>query len=122
LGVEVDDCLIALSRLESAPGRLESTMGPRGICVVIDYAHTPDALDNVLKTLRKISPQRQLICLFGCGGDRDKSKRPEMAAIAQKADRIVITSDNCRTENPSEIINDIKAGLSAEGRRKCICI
>ncbi|MBQ1938541.1 MAG: UDP-N-acetylmuramoyl-L-alanyl-D-glutamate--2,6-diaminopimelate ligase, partial [Bacteroidales bacterium] len=122
LGVEVDDCLIALSRLESAPGRLESMMGPRGICVVIDYAHTPDALDNVLKTLRKISPQRQLICLFGCGGDRDKSKRPEMAAIAQKADRIVITSDNCRTENPTEIINDIKAGLSAEGRRKCICI
>lgn len=122
LGVEADDCLLALSKLQSAPGRLECLLGPRGICAVIDYAHTPDALDNVLKTLRKIAPQRQLVCLFGCGGDRDKSKRPEMAAIAQKADRIVITSDNSRTEKTADIIEDIKKGLSPEGRRKSLCI
>ena len=101
LGLDATETLVALSRLEPAPGRLENLRGPRGLSVVIDYAHTPDALENVLKTLRTIAPQRQLICLFGCGGDRDRTKRPEMAQVAERlADRLVITSDNPRTEDP----------------------
>ena len=123
MGADPEQALVAISSLESAPGRLEAINGPRGVCAVIDYAHTPDALENVLKTLREIAPKRQLICLFGCGGDRDRTKRPEMAAIAQKcADRLVITSDNSRTENTADIIVEIKTGLDAEGRKKAICI
>ena len=123
LGADKQETLVAISALESAPGRLENIKGPRGISVIIDYAHTPDALENVLSTLRNIAPERELICLFGCGGDRDKTKRPEMAAIAQKiADKIIITSDNSRTENTSDIIADIKTGLDYAGRRKAICI
>ena len=123
LGADPSETLLALSQLESAPGRLENLRGPRNLAVVIDYAHTPDALENVLVTLRAISRDRQLICLFGCGGDRDKSKRPEMAQIAEKlADRLVITSDNPRTEDPEAIIQDIKAGLSPEGLAKALVI
>ena len=123
LGADKDETLLAISKLESAPGRLETLRGPKDLAVVIDYAHTPDALENVLETLRNIAPARQLICLFGCGGDRDRSKRPEMAAIAEKmADRIFITSDNCRTENPDDIIAEIKTGLSPKGLAKAICI
>jgi len=123
LGADRQEVLVALSALESAHGRLETISGKRGINVVIDYAHTPDALENVLKTLRDVAPERELVCLFGCGGDRDKTKRPEMAAIAEKlADRIVVTSDNCRTENPEEIIEDIKKGLSFNGLNKTVCI
>jgi len=98
LGADPTETLVALSRLESAPGRLENLNGPRDLSVIVDYAHTPDALENVLTTLRDIAPERTLVCLFGCGGDRDKTKRPEMAQVAQKkADRIIITSDNPRT-------------------------
>ena len=123
LGVEKEEALLAISTLQAAPGRLEAMRGPRGINVVIDYAHTPDALENVLATLRKVAPKQQLVCLFGCGGDRDRTKRPEMAAIAEKlADRIVITSDNSRTEKTEDIIEDIKKGLSREGASKAICI
>jgi len=123
LGVDKEAALIAISTLKSAPGRLENYKGPKGISVVIDYAHTPDALENVLKTLREIAPKRHLICLFGCGGDRDRSKRPEMAAVAQKyADRIFITSDNSRTENTTDIINEIKTGLDAAGKAKTLTI
>jgi len=123
LGVSKEDALVAISTLKSAPGRLENLKGPKGITVVIDYAHTPDALENVLKTLKDIAPKRQLICLFGCGGDRDRTKRPEMAAVAQKyADRLIITSDNSRTENTTDIINEIKSGLDAQGRAKSFSI
>ncbi|MBR4774758.1 MAG: UDP-N-acetylmuramoyl-L-alanyl-D-glutamate--2,6-diaminopimelate ligase [Bacteroidales bacterium] len=123
LGAGKEETLLALSKLESAPGRLENLNGPKGIAVIIDYAHTPDALENVLKTLREICRDRQLVCLFGCGGDRDKTKRPEMAQIAEKlADRLVITSDNPRTEVPSAIIEDIKAGLSEKGLAKSLVI
>ena len=123
LGADPTETLVALSKLESAPGRLENHRGPKDLAVVIDYAHTPDALENVLVTLRDIARQRQLICLFGCGGDRDKTKRPEMAQIAEKlADRLVITSDNPRTEDPDAIIEDIKAGLSPEGMAKTLVI
>ena len=123
LGTDPDEVLVALSNLQSAPGRLENLRGPRDLAVVIDYAHTPDALENVLGTLRDVAPERQLICLFGCGGDRDKTKRPEMAQVAARlADRLVVTSDNCRTEDPEAILNDIRAGLDWEGLAKSVFI
>ncbi|MBP9998459.1 MAG: UDP-N-acetylmuramoyl-L-alanyl-D-glutamate--2,6-diaminopimelate ligase [Bacteroidales bacterium] len=123
LGVPQEEALLALSNLRTAPGRLETISGPKGICVVIDYAHTPDALENVLKTLRDVAPERQLICLFGCGGDRDRSKRPEMAQVAEKlADRIVVTSDNSRTEKTEDIMKEIMDGLSASGKARCVSI
>ena len=123
LGTPADEALLAISKLDSAPGRLETLRGPRDLAVVIDYAHTPDALENVLETLRAICPERELVCLFGCGGDRDRSKRPEMAAIAEKlADRIFVTSDNCRTEDPDAIIEEIKTGFSKAGLLKAVCI
>lgn len=123
LGVQPEEALVAISRLESAPGRLETLRGPKDLSVVIDYAHTPDALENVLTTLRDIAPERELICLFGCGGDRDKTKRPEMAQVAQRlADRIIVTSDNSRTERTSDIMEDIKAGMDAKGRARALFI
>jgi len=123
LGLGKEETLVALSTLGSAPGRLETLRGPRDLTVVIDYAHTPDALENVLKTLREVCPKRNLICLFGCGGDRDRTKRPEMAAIAEKlADRIFITSDNSRSEKTEDIIDDIKKGLTDKGLAKSIAI
>ena len=123
LGTPAEEALLAISKLDSAPGRLETLRGPRDLAVVIDYAHTPDALENVLQTLRDICPERELVCLFGCGGDRDRSKRPEMAAIAEKmADRIFVTSDNCRTEDPDAIIEEIKTGFSKTGLLKAVCI
>ena len=123
LGADPQEALVALSSLRPAPGRLENIRGPKDISVIIDYAHTPDALENVLKTLRDIAPDHELICLFGCGGDRDMTKRPEMAAIAQKfADRIIVTSDNSRTEKTSDIMADIKEGLDISGRARSLFI
>lgn len=123
LGEAKEETLVALSTLRSAPGRLENIQGPDDLNVVIDYAHTPDALENVLKTLRDICPDRQLLCVFGCGGDRDKTKRPEMAKTAQKwADRIIVTSDNSRTEKTSDIMADIKEGFDISGRAKTLFI
>ena len=123
LGAEPEEVLTAMSTLAPAPGRLENIKGPRDISVIIDYAHTPDALENVLSTLREIAPERQLICVFGCGGDRDKTKRPEMGKIAQKmADRIIVTSDNSRTEKTADIMADIKEGMDTCGRAKSLFI
>ena len=123
LGSDPEEVLVAMSTLRPAPGRLENIRGPKDISVIIDYAHTPDALENVLKTLREIAPDHELICLFGCGGDRDKTKRPEMAAIAQKfADRMIITSDNSRTEKTSDIMADIKERLDISGRARSLFI
>ncbi|MBQ7708929.1 MAG: UDP-N-acetylmuramoyl-L-alanyl-D-glutamate--2,6-diaminopimelate ligase [Bacteroidales bacterium] len=123
LGADPNETLVALSKLGSAPGRLENIYGPKDLAVVIDYAHTPDALENVLLTLRSIARERQLICLFGCGGDRDKTKRPEMAQVAERlADRIVLTSDNPRTEDPEAIVADVKAGFSQLGMAKVLII
>lgn len=123
LGAKEEEVLIALSALKPAPGRLENLRGPKDISVIIDYAHTPDALENVLGTLREIAPQQELICLFGCGGDRDKTKRPEMAQVAQKmADRIIVTSDNSRTEKTTDIMADIKAGMDLSGKAKSLFI
>ena len=123
LGADPEETLTAMSSLAPAPGRLENIKGPRDISVIIDYAHTPDALENVLGTLRAIAPERQLICLFGCGGDRDKTKRPEMGKIAQKmADRIIVTSDNSRSEKTTDIMADIKAGMDISGKAKSLFI
>lgn len=123
VGADREEALLALSKLESAPGRLENLRGPRGISAIIDYAHTPDAMINVLKTLREIAPEKQLICLFGCGGDRDRTKRPEMAKVAEDySDRIFVTSDNSRTENTEDILADIRTGFSPEGLAKAIFI
>ncbi len=123
VGADPEEALIQLSRLESAKGRLETMRGPRKLSVIIDYAHTPDALENVLKTLRDIGPKQQIICLFGCGGDRDKTKRPEMAAVSEKyADRIFVTSDNSRTERTEDILEDIRKGFSNKGLAKALFI
>ena len=123
LGSNPEEVLVAMSALAPAPGRLENMNGPRDLSVIIDYAHTPDALENVLQTLRNIAPDRELICVFGCGGDRDRTKRPEMGLIAQKmADRIIVTSDNSRSEKTSDIMADIKSGMDASGRAKSLFI
>jgi UDP-N-acetylmuramoyl-L-alanyl-D-glutamate--2,6-diaminopimelate ligase len=123
VGADPEETLIGISSLNPAMGRLENRKGPNGITAVIDYAHTPDALENVLKTLRDIDKGKTLICLFGCGGDRDKTKRPEMAKIAEEyADRIIVTSDNSRTEKTEDIMNDIRAGFSPKGLAKAIFI
>lgn len=123
VGARPEEALIAISRLESACGRLETLRGPKDLSVVIDYAHTPDAMENVLKTLRDIAPEKELVCVFGCGGDRDKTKRPEMAKVAEEyADRIFVTSDNSRTEKTEDILEDIKAGLSPRGLAKSFFI
>ena len=123
VGADPEETLVAISTLESAPGRLEVIRGPRDLSVIIDYAHTPDALENVLKTLKDIDGSRELICLFGCGGDRDRTKRPEMAAIAEKyADRVIVTSDNSRTEKTEDIMDDIRKGFSSKGLQKAVFI
>lgn len=123
LGAEKDEVLLALSGLEGAKGRLEVIRGPRKLSVIIDYAHTPDALENVLQTLRETAPQEHICCVFGCGGDRDSSKRPEMAAVAEKyADRIIVTSDNSRSEKTEDIMEDIRKGFSAKGLAKALFI
>ena len=123
LGAAPEEALIAVSALKPAPGRLENIRGPKDTSIIIDYAHTPDALENVLKTLREIAPGHELIGLFGCGGDRDRTKRPEMAQVAQKlADKIIVTSDNSRTEKTSDIMADIKAGMDINGKSRSLFI
>ncbi len=116
-GVAEADALRLLSTLSAAEGRFQYVVG-RGITAIVDYAHTPDALQNVLATINDIrKPNQQLYTVVGCGGDRDKSKRPEMAKIAcTLSDRLILTSDNPRTENPESILDDMEAGLTDEER------
>lgn len=111
MGIDVKTALKALENVKGVAGRFEVVV--KKPLVIVDYAHTPDGLENVLKSAREITPKDgQLICLFGCGGDRDATKRPKMGAIAEKiADKIIITSDNPRSEDPQQIITDIIAGL-----------
>ena len=111
LGVPVEQMAAALGKMTCVPGRLERVEDPRGRHVFVDYAHTEDALRNVLQTLRETSGGR-LLCVFGCGGNRDRSKRPRMgAAVSELADFAVVTSDNPRNENPQDILNEILAGM-----------
>lgn len=115
LEMDRDETLVALSSLTPAAGRLEHVVDPTGgITAIVDYAHTPDALENVLTTLQEVkSPEARLICVVGAGGDRDKKKRPEMARIAASlADQAILTSDNPRSEDPEVILNDMQAGLT----------
>jgi len=123
MGASKEEILVSMSKLGSVSGRLEYIRGGRDLTAVVDYSHTPDALENALKTLREVGRDRTLICLFGCGGNRDKSKRPEMGVIAARySDRVVVTSDNPRREDPKEIIRDIRAGMDASMRAKSIFI
>lgn len=123
LGAQKEEVLVGLSKVPQVCGRLEVFKGPEDISVVIDYAHTPDAMENVLRTLREIAPERHLTCLFGCGGDRDKTKRPEMGKVAATmCDKVIITSDNSRTEQTCDIINDIKAGIERSQMKKVISL
>ena len=111
LGLSLADCSDAMSSAKGVKGRLEIVPTGRDFSVVIDYSHKPDALEKVLKTLKPVTRGR-LIALFGCGGDRDKLKRPIMGCIAaDNADLVVVTSDNPRTEDPDEIIREIVAGM-----------
>jgi UDP-N-acetylmuramoyl-L-alanyl-D-glutamate--2,6-diaminopimelate ligase len=121
-GVALDLPLAAISRaIEShkkVPGRLESLENVRGIALFVDYAHTDDALGNVLRTLREVAPAR-IITLFGCGGDRDRGKRPIMGEVAGKFSALtIVTSDNPRTENPATIMADIRSGIQPLGIRE----
>jgi UDP-N-acetylmuramoyl-L-alanyl-D-glutamate--2,6-diaminopimelate ligase len=113
LGIESDAVVAGVRRCSGAPGRLETVATPARVRVLVDYAHKPDALRAVLDTLRGLRPRR-LICVFGCGGDRDRGKRPIMGEIAGRlADVAVLTSDNPRTEPPLAIIAEVEAGLAA---------
>ncbi len=115
LGLDADACISALSSFPGVPGRMEVVRGDLPFRLLIDYAHTPDGLENVLSALRE-STRGRLTVLFGCGGDRDAVKRPEMGRIATLlADRVIITSDNPRTEDPDEIIRQIVSGATGDG-------
>jgi UDP-N-acetylmuramoyl-L-alanyl-D-glutamate--2,6-diaminopimelate ligase len=115
LDVPLDAAVGALSELALVPGRLEEVRAECGFQVFVDYAHTDDALGHVLRTLREITAGR-LIVVFGCGGDRDRSKRPAMGRVAgQLADHAVLTSDNPRSEDPSAIIEEVLAGFPSRG-------
>ena len=118
LGVNLETVAAAITSMDCVPGRLQRVAGEVPYKVFVDYAHTDDALANVLSSLRPLTGGR-IILVFGCGGDRDQSKRQRMAKVGQDlADRLVITSDNPRSEDPQAIIDQIVAGLSDSGRRR----
>lgn len=124
LGESKEGILPALSNLESVAGRFEYQQSSEGIIAIVDYAHTPDALENVLETINQLqSLEGKIITVVGAGGDRDKSKRPKMAKIAARlSDRLVLTSDNPRSENPESILADMQAGLNPEQEKRCLQI
>ena len=111
MGLELRRAIAAAATIPQVPGRLERVPGKRNFQAFVDYAHTPDAVVNVLKTLRQLEPSR-IITVFGCGGDRDRSKRPLMAAAAEQySDLVILTSDNPRSEDPLSIINETRKGF-----------
>jgi UDP-N-acetylmuramoyl-L-alanyl-D-glutamate--2,6-diaminopimelate ligase len=120
LGVSLRAAVLSLGKTPQVPGRLQAVPAKRQFQIYVDYAHTPDALLNVLKTLRELEPRR-LIVVFGCGGDRDRQKRPLMGSIVdQNADYAIITSDNPRKEDPETIIAEIEKGFRADHREKIV--
>ncbi len=124
LGIEKVEALRLLSELESVSGRFQFIVSDSKITAIVDYAHTPDALENVLKTIEDIrTKNEQLITVVGCGGDRDKTKRPIMAHIASSmSDKAIFTSDNPRTENPETIIEEMEKGVEPQNFKKTVSI
>jgi UDP-N-acetylmuramoyl-L-alanyl-D-glutamate--2,6-diaminopimelate ligase len=124
LGAGEDEILTVLSDLNPVPGRLEVIRSSGGITGIVDYAHTPDALLNVIDTINKIREGNvRLITVVGAGGDRDRTKRPKMAAIsAEGSTKLILTSDNPRTENPEKILDDMEEGITPELKRKTLRI
>lgn len=124
LNWDEDEVLTALSQLKNVEGRFETFTSENGIITIVDYAHTPDALENVISTIQNIRTKNEkLFVLAGCGGDRDKTKRPQMAHVAtSQADQAILTSDNPRTENPEEILKDMEAGVQPQHFNKYLKI
>lgn len=124
LGESKEEALAVLSNLQSVAGRFDYQQSAEGITAIIDYAHTPDALENVLETINQIqSEEGKIITVVGAGGDRDTSKRPEMAKIAARlSNRLILTSDNPRSENPETILKDMQAGLNDEQSKRSLSI
>ncbi len=125
LGMESDDILAILSGLRGAEGRFDQIIDKNtGKCGIVDYAHTPDALENVLETIKKVNHSNaEVITVIGCGGDRDATKRPIMAKVACTwSDKVILTSDNPRSENPETILDEMEAGLDQEDKKKMIRI
>ena len=124
LGQKPEDVLVVLSTLKSVSGRLEPIHSPEGYTAIVDYAHTPDALENVLKAIHEVlNGKGRVITVCGAGGNRDKGKRPLMAQEAVKqSDKVIITSDNPRFEEPQDIINDMLAGLDKQQMKKVVSI
>lgn len=124
LGMKKEEVLLALTKIEPVEGRIDVITSPhRNIRGVIDYAHTPDAVEKVLVEISKIRKEGNIITVIGCGGDRDREKRPLMASLAaQYSHRVILTSDNPRSEDPKEIIDEMKTGLSSDGLKKSLTI
>ncbi len=125
LGKKPEDILLVMSTLKSVAGRLEPIRSAEGVTAIVDYAHTPDALDNVLKAIHEVLEGKhgKVITVCGAGGNRDKGKRPLMAQEAvRQSDRVIITSDNPRNEEPQDIINDMLAGLTPQNMKKVVSI
>ena len=125
LGKQPEDILLIMSTLKSVSGRLEPVRSPEGVTAIVDYAHTPDALENVLNAIHEVldGKEGKIITVCGAGGNRDKGKRPLMAQEAVKqSDRVIITSDNPRFEEPQDIINDMLAGLEQRQMKKVVSI
>jgi len=128
LGIDMEKIREGAAGITPVPGRLQAVPNDRGVLVIVDYAHTPDGLENTIKAVREIGNKR-IVTLFGCGGDRDKDKRPQMGRIAGTlSDYVILTSDNPRTEDPADIINQIEEGVKTtpvmyeihENRREAI--
>ena len=124
LGQDKMEILRIISELENVDGRFQHAISKTGISTIVDYAHTPDALKNVLETIDAIrTHNEQVISIVGCGGDRDKSKRPKMGNIASiLSNQVVFTSDNPRSEDPEKIIEEMEAGVLPENYKKTISI
>lgn len=124
LGLEEMDVLRGLSKLKSVEGRFEHFRSDTGVVAIVDYAHTPDALKNVLNTIQSVRTRNeQVLTVVGCGGDRDRTKRPLMAEIsAELSDRVILTSDNPRSEDPDQIISEMKAGVPVEKTARVLSI
>ena len=119
-GLSIDKIAERVSQLDTLPGRMELIRGRNCPTVVVDFAHTPDAIEQALKSLRHHC-QGRLWCVFGCGGDRDRSKRSVMAAVVERlADQVVVTSDNPRMESEQQIVNDIFEGFVSPQRVVCL--